>query len=75
MQQKIGKVIRVYPLFSPLHFLLTRKKMTQCFTWVGIVPMVNGMPHSTKEFNGNIHLSSSHAVIFSSRANGNSIVP
>lgn len=58
-QKKIGKVIRVYPLFFPLYFLFIRKKMTQRFTWVGIVPVVNGMSHSTKEFNGNTHLSQS----------------
>ena len=67
--KKIGTVIRVYLLFSSFTSC-SQEKMTQCFTWVGIVPVVNGMPHSTKEFNGNIHLSQSHAVISSSRANG-----
>lgn len=68
-KKKIGKVIRVYPLFSPLLFA-HKKKNDPMFHLVGTVPMVNGMSHSTKEFNGNIHLSPSHAVISSSRANG-----
>lgn len=66
MQQKNRKVIRVYPLFPPFTSCSHEKKMTQCFTWVGIAPVVNGMPHSPKEFNGNIHLSQSHAVVSSS---------
>lgn len=68
--KKIGKSLE-YILCFPLSLLAHRKKMTQCFAWVGIAPVVNGMPHSPEEFNGNIHLSELHAVISRSGANGN----